>query len=141
MRAPTLRNTENSRDSRISVFSAISGLAEAQIAAQHIDDGGGGGDLRGHGAHHGEGHHCSQDQLCRLAEAALKQVRDGCDAILPANVRDPPGVACKEEHTQQIGDRRQDGLGAAGVGHAGPAHEAAAADDGGADRGHQLHGA
>ena len=42
---------------------------------------------------------------------------------------DPPGVAGKDEHADQIGHRCGHGLEALLIGHRGPAHHGAAADD------------
>ena len=105
--------------------------------AQHVDDGGGGRYLRGHGAHHGKGDETAQDHLGGISEPLLEQIGDGGDVEGGAYGGDTPRKAGEDEHTQQIGKRRHNGLKAAGIRHAGAAHQAAAADNGGAHGGHQ----
>ncbi len=112
-------------------------IGNADFGAQHVDDGGGGRNLRGHGAHHGEGNHAAQNHLGCFAEALLEQIGNGGDIKGGAHGGDAPGEARENKHTQQVGQRRHNGFKAAGIGHACPAHQTAAADDGGADGGHQ----
>ena len=50
---------------------------DADLAAEHVDDGGGGRDLRGDGAHHREGDQAAEDNLRRFAEALLEEGGDG----------------------------------------------------------------
>ena len=116
-------------------------IADAHLVTQELDDGGSGGDLGGHSAHHGKDHHYGQDTLGRLTEAVAEQLRDGLDAVLLAHPLDAAGVARKEEHAQHIGNGGGHRLEALLIGHRCPAHHGAAADDGGAHRGHQHHGA
>ena len=88
-------------------------IGNADLAAEHIDDRGCRRDLRGDCAHHGERNEAAQHDLGCFSEALLKQVRDGCDAELCADVRDAPGEAGKDEHPKQVRQRRHDGLEAA----------------------------
>lgn len=54
-------------------------IGDADLVAQHVDDGGGGRYLRGHGAHHGKGDETAQDHLGGLSEPLLEQIGDGGD--------------------------------------------------------------
>ena len=112
-------------------------VGDADFIAQHVDDGGGGRHLRGHGTHHGKGDEAAQDHLGGLAEALLEQVGDRGDVEGGAHSRDTSSKARENEHAQQIGQRRHNGLEAAGIRHTGATHQTAAANDGGADSGHQ----
>ena len=112
-------------------------IGQADLSAQHLHDGGCGRHLGRHRAHHGEGDHQGQEQLGGFAEAHFKELRDGGDVVLDADIRDPAGNSRKDHHSQEIGDGRHDSLEAAGVCHARPAHQAASANDSGADGSHE----
>ena len=114
-------------------------VADADLSAQELDDGGGGGDLSGHGSHHGKGHHGGQDALGPLAEAVFKQRWDGFDAVALSHPLDAAGKAGEDEHPQKIGEGGGHGGKAGGIGDACPAHHGAAADDSGTYRGGQHH--
>ncbi len=116
-------------------------IGDAHIAAQHLDDGGGGGDLRGHGAHHGKGYHAGQNDLCRLAEPLFKQFRHGGDVIPRSHAGDPSGDPGEDKHADEIRQGGGDRHGTEAVCFSCSSHQSAAANDRGADGGHQDEGA
>ena len=115
-------------------------IADAHLASQQLDDGSGGGDLRGHSAHHGKGHHGRENAFGHGTEPIGEQAGDRFDVVLFAHPLDTSGIARENEHAQHVGNGGGNGLEAGGVSDAGPAHHGAAADDGGADSCRQHHG-
>ena len=56
-------------------------IRDTGLSPEQLDDRGGGCDLRGHGAHHGEGDHSRQEALGGVAKAPAKQLWDGPYAV------------------------------------------------------------
>ena len=112
-------------------------IGDADLPAEHVDDSRRRRDLGRDGPHHGEGDQRAERDLGGFAEAPFKKVGDGGDVKARADGGYTSGKAGKNQHPQKIGNRRHNGLEAAGIGDARPSHQTAAADDGGADGRHE----
>ncbi|CAN4009885.1 Undecaprenyl-diphosphatase, partial [Dysosmobacter welbionis] len=90
-------------------------IGEAELSPQHPDDRGRGGDLGGHRPHHGERDQHREGDLGCPAKPPFKQLRDRGDPVLHPDIRDLPGDAGENEHSQKVWNCGKDRLEAVGI--------------------------